>query len=51
MKISETVETLSELKRVYGDVEVVMEDPIYGHVPADISITLDRGTYEVLIGP
>lgn len=51
MKISETVETLSELKRVYGDVEVVMEDQIYGHVPADISVTLDRGTYEVLIEP
>lgn len=51
MSISEALEALSELKRVYGDVEVVMEDPIYGHVPADISVTLERGTYEVLIEP
>ena len=51
MKISETVEALFELRKVYGDVEVVMEDPIYGHVPAEISVTLERGTYEVLIEP
>ena len=51
MKISETVEALAQLKREYGDVEVVMEDPIYGHVPAEISVTLERGTYEVLIEP
>lgn len=51
MNISEATEALSELKRVYGDVEVVMEDPIYGHVPAEISVTLERGTYEVLVEP
>ena len=51
MKISEVIESLSELKRVYGDVEVVMKDHIYEHVPAEISVTLERGTYEVLIEP
>ena len=51
MSISEALEALSELRKVYGNVEVVMEDQIYGHVPADISITMDRGTYEVLIEP
>lgn len=51
MNISEAVEALSELQKVYGDVEVVMEDQIYGHVPAEISVTLERGTYEVLIEP
>lgn len=49
MKITEAIEALSELKRVYGDVEVVMEDDIYGPVPAEISVTLERGTYEVII--
>ena len=49
MNISEAVEALSEFQKVYGDVEVVMEDPIYGHVPAEISVTLERGTYEVVI--
>lgn len=51
MNISKAIEALSELKRVYGDVEVVVEDPIYGHVPAEISVTLERGTYEVLVEP
>lgn len=51
MKISEATEALSVLKRVYGDIEVVMEDHIYGPVPAEISVTLERGTYEVLIEP
>ena len=51
MNISKAIEALSELKRVYGDVEVVMEDQIYGHVPAEISVTLERGTYEVLVEP
>ena len=51
MKISEVIESLSELKRVYGDVEVVMKDHIYEHVPAEISVTLERGTYEALIEP
>ena len=51
MNISKAIEVLSELKRVYGDVEVVMEDQIYGHVPAEISVTLERGTYEVIIEP
>ena len=51
MKISEAIESLSELKRVYGDVEVVMEDHIYGHVPATVNVTLERGTYEALIEP
>ena len=51
MKISETVEALAQLKRVYGDVEVVMEDPIYGVVPAVVGVTIDRGIKEVLIEP
>ena len=51
MNISKAIEVLFELRKVYGDVEVVMEDQIYGHVPAEISVTLERGTYEVLIEP
>lgn len=49
MKISEAIESLSELKRVYGDVEVVMEDHIYGYVPATVNVMLDREPYGVLI--
>lgn len=51
MKISEVIESLSILKREYGDVEVVIEDHIYGHVPATVNVTLERGTYEALIEP
>ena len=51
MNISKAIEVLFELRKVYGDVEVVMEDPIYGHVPAEISVTLERGTYEVMVEP
>ena len=51
MKISDAIEALFELRKVYGDVEVVTEDLLYGHVPAEISVTLERGTYEVLIEP
>lgn len=51
MKISEVIESLSILKREYGDVEVVMEDHIYGMLPATVNVTLERGTYEVLIEP
>lgn len=51
MKISEVIESLSEIKRVYGDISVVMEDQIYGYVPATVNVTLERGPYEVLIEP
>ena len=51
MKISEIIESMTALKREYGDVEVVMEDHIYGHVPAAVNVTLERGTYEALIEP
>ena len=51
MNISKAIEVLFELRKLYGDVDVVMEDPIYGYVPAEISVTLERGTYEVLIEP
>ena len=51
MKISETVEALAQLKREYGDVEVLVEHPLYGIVPAVVGVTLERGTYEVLIEP
>ena len=51
MNISKAIEALFELRKIYGDLTVVVEDPIYGHVPAEISVTLERGTYEVLIEP
>lgn len=51
MKISETVEALDQLKREYGDVEVLVEHNIYGILPAAVNITLERGTYEVIIDP
>ena len=51
MKISEVIESLSILKREYGDVEVVVEDDIYDYVPATVNVTLERGTYEALIEP
>lgn len=51
MNISKAIEALFELRKVYGDVEVVIEDPIYGHVPAEIGVTVERGTYEVVIEP
>lgn len=51
MKISEVIESLSEIKRVYGDVEVLVEHRIYGYVPTTVNVTLERGTYEVLIEP
>lgn len=51
MNISKAIEALFELRKVYGNVEVVIEDQIYGHVPAEISVTLERGTYEVLVEP
>ena len=51
MKITEMIEELNKFKEKNGDVDVVMEDPIYGHVPAEINITLERGSYEVLVEP
>ena len=51
MKISEAIESLSELRREYGDVEVLVEHHIYGYVPATVNVTLERGTYEALIEP
>lgn len=51
MKISEVIEDLSELKRVYGDVQVVMLYRTDGYVPAAVNITLERGPYEALIEP
>lgn len=50
MKISETVEALAQLKQEYGDAEVLVEHRIYGMIPATVNATLERGTYEVLIG-
>lgn len=51
MNISEMIEELNELKERNGDVEVVMEDQIYGVVPAVVGVTIDRGIKEVLIEP
>lgn len=49
MKISEITEELSNLKKVYGDVEVVMLYRTDGHVPETLSVMLDKGPYGVLI--
>lgn len=49
MRISEAVEALSELKKVYGDVEVVMLYRTDGHVPETVNVPLERGPYEVLV--
>ena len=49
MKISEVIESLSELKRVHGDVEVVMLYRTDGHVPETLNVMLDKGPYGVLI--
>lgn len=49
MKISEVIESLSELERVYGDVEVVMLYRTDGHVPTTVNVMLDRVPYGVLI--
>lgn len=51
MKISEVIESMTELKREHGDVEVLVEHRIYGIVPANVNVTLERGTYEALIEP
>ena len=51
MKITEMIEELSELKERNGDVEVLVEHPLYGIVPAVVGVTIDRGVKEVLIEP
>lgn len=51
MKISEVIESMTALKREYGDVDVVMLYRTDGYVPATVNVTLERGTYEVLIEP
>lgn len=49
LKISEVTEELSNLKKVYGDVEVVMLYRTDGHVPETLNVMLDKGPYGVLI--
>lgn len=49
MKISEVIESLSELERVYGDISVVMLYRTDGHVPDTVNVMLDRVPYGVLI--
>lgn len=51
MNISEMIEELNELKEKNGDVEVLVEHPLYGIVPAVVGVTIDRGIKEVLIEP
>lgn len=47
--ISEITEELSQIKKVYGDVEVVVLYRTDGHVPDHLNVMLDKGPYGVLI--
>lgn len=47
--ISEITEELSQIKKVYGDVEVVVLYRTDGHVPDPLNVMLDKGPYGVLI--
>lgn len=49
MKVSEVTEELSKLKKVYGDVEVVMLYRTDGYVPDTLNVMLEGGPYGVLI--
>lgn len=49
MKISEVIESMTALKREYGDVEVVMLYRTDGYVPETVNVMLERVPYAVLV--
>lgn len=49
MKVSEVIESLSELEKVYGDISVVMLYRTDGYVPDTLNVMLEGVPYGVLI--
>lgn len=49
MKISEVIESMTALKREYGDVDVVMLYRTDGYVPETVNVMLEGGPYGVLV--